>query len=111
MGQPSQPLRTEYRQLFDTLEIRAERAKAVDKLCAQALALVPRYTPIRGQAWTVLSLRQTRCRRNGRGSTISKGHSTNALPRLRNLKTGDSYRSMFTKSGRGGAECMENGRK
>lgn len=41
MSQPSQQRRNEYRQLFDTLEIRAERARAVDKLCAQALALVP----------------------------------------------------------------------
>ena len=46
MSQPSQQLRNEYRQLFDTLEIRAERARAVDKLCAQALALVPTYAPV-----------------------------------------------------------------
>lgn len=46
MSQPSQQRRNEYRQLFDTLEIRAERAKAVDQLCAQALALVPRYAPV-----------------------------------------------------------------
>ena len=46
MSQPSQSLRNEYRNLFDTLEIRAEHAKAIDKLCARALALVPRYEPV-----------------------------------------------------------------
>lgn len=46
MSQPSQSLRAEYRKLFDTLEIRAERANAVDKLCARALALMPLYTPV-----------------------------------------------------------------
>ncbi len=46
MSQPSQSLRNEYRKLFDTLEIRAERAKAVDKLCAHALALMPIYVPV-----------------------------------------------------------------
>ncbi len=46
MSQPSQSRRNEYRDLFDTLEIRAKRAKAVDKLCAQALALVPVYDTV-----------------------------------------------------------------
>ena len=44
MSQPSPSQRDEYRKLFDTLEIRSERAKTIDKLCASALALVPRYT-------------------------------------------------------------------
>ncbi len=46
MSQPSPSIRSQYRTLFDTLEIRAERAKAVDKLCASALDLVPRYQPV-----------------------------------------------------------------
>lgn len=43
MSQPSPTRRNEYRKLFDTLEIRAKRAKAIDQLCARAVALVPRY--------------------------------------------------------------------
>jgi lysozyme family protein len=46
MSQPNPTIRAEYRKLFDTLEIRAERARAVDKLCARALALVPVYEPV-----------------------------------------------------------------
>jgi lysozyme family protein len=46
MSQPSQSRRNQYRELFDTLEIRANRAAAVDALCARALALVPRYQPV-----------------------------------------------------------------
>jgi len=46
MSQPSQSRRNEYRGLFDTLEIHANRANAVDKLCARALALVPVYDPV-----------------------------------------------------------------
>lgn len=46
MSRPSQSLRTEYRRLFDTLEIRADRAAAVDELCVRALALLPRYQPV-----------------------------------------------------------------
>lgn len=46
MSQPSQSRRNEYRTLFDTLEIRSERAKAVDKLCARALELLDTYAPV-----------------------------------------------------------------
>lgn len=46
MSQPSQSRRNEYRTLFDTLEIRAERAKSVDKLCARALELLDTYAPV-----------------------------------------------------------------
>ncbi len=46
MSQPSQSRRNLYRELFDTLVIRAERAMAVDRLCARAVALVPRYAPV-----------------------------------------------------------------
>ena len=46
MSQPSQSRRNQYRELFDTLEIRANRAKAVEELCTRALALVPRYAPV-----------------------------------------------------------------